>query len=209
MRPPRLILSLLALASLGMPASAHPIPDVPVQAAFAADGTGTVRVEVDLRLFDSEPSTAPYFNFEYLPGKPDAWRAEQIEKARAFVAQNIEFFLEPAGRAAPEFQWEFTGQRNGPLAKPDDPVMLTGTWRTAADATGYRIRSLPENHWSVLFLNQLRGHEVERTQVLFPGESSFLLELREPAAAAPAPEARSGAVPWWRRWFGGARTPGS
>jgi hypothetical protein len=163
-----------------------------------------VRVEVDLRFFDAEPATAPYFKNEFLPDKPPAWRTETIDKARAFVAANIEFFIEPGGRATPEWQWEFTGQKNTPLAQSEDPVVLTGTWRTAAGSKGYRIRSTPENKWSVLFLNTVRGKEVERTQVLFPSEISFVLDLAAPAAASPAPAARSNVAPWWRRIFGGA-----
>lgn len=195
--------SLAFLLVLSVTALAHPLPDVPVQSSFDATGAGVVRVEVDLRFFDSEPSTAPYFKNEFLSDKTRVWKTESIEKARAFVAANLEFFLEPGGLAAPEWQWEFTGQKNTPLAQTEDPVVLTGTWRTAAGAKSYRIRSKPENKWSVLFLNTLHGKEVERTQVLFPGESSFVLDLAAPAAA-PSPAAKHGAAPWWRRVFGGA-----
>lgn len=195
MRPRSLILSLFGLLAFALAGSAHPIPDVPVQSAFEAGGAGTVRVEIDLRLFEFEPSTAPYFNFEYLPGKPADWKAAQIAGARDFVAKNIEFFFEPLGRIAPDFQWEFTGKGNGPLTKPDDAVVLTGTWRTMVPAglQGFRIRSMPGNRWSVLFLNQIRGQQLERTQVLFPGEKSFLLDLHDLAAATPT-AAAAGAI---------------
>ena len=199
MRPSPFLLAALALAGLASAVFAHPIPDIPVQATFEADGTGTIRVEVDLRFFDDEPATAPYFKNEFLSDKPPAWRTERIAKAQAFVAANIEFFLDPTGRASPEWQWDFTGQKNAPLTQTEDPVMLTGTWRTATAAKGYRLRSTPENKWSVLFLNTLRGKEVERTQVLFPGEKSFTLDLAPPGAT---PAAKANALPWWRRLFG-------
>jgi hypothetical protein len=199
MRSPLLLAGLFLLA-LHLPAGAHPIPDIPVQATFDEAGAGVVRIEVDLRFFDAEPATAPYFKNEFLPDKPPAWRAETIDKARAFVAANIEFFLEPGGRATPVWEWAYTGLKNAPLAQAEDPVVLTGTWRTAAGARGYRIRSAPENRWSVLFLNTLRGKEVERTQVLFPGETSFVLEVAGPVT----PAAKSSAAPWWRRLLGGA-----
>ncbi len=204
MRPQSPLRSLAFLLVLSATALAHPLPDIPVQSSFDAAGAGVVRVEVDLRFFDAEPDTAPYFKNEFLPDKPPAWKTETIEKARAFVAANIQFFLDPGGLATPEWQWEFTGQKNAPLAQTEDPVVLTGTWRTAAGAKGYRIRSTPENKWSVLFLNTLHGKELERTQVLFPGESSFVLDLAGPAAAAPLPAAKHGTAPWWRRIFGGA-----
>ncbi len=201
MRPLPLLIGLLVFAALRALVCAHPIPDIPVQAAFDESGAGVVRVEVDLRFFDADPATAPYFKNEFLPEKPPAWRTETIDKARAFVAANIEFFLEPGGRATPEWQWEFTGQKNAPLAQTEDPVVLTGTWRTAAGAKSYHLRSTPGNKWSVLFLNTVRGKELERTQVLFPGEASFVLDLAAPAAAAPAKDRNA---PWWRRIFGGA-----
>lgn len=205
MRPPSSFLSLLILGTLSTAALAHPIPDIPVKSAFDAAGTAVVIVEIDLRCFDSDPATAPYFLNEYLPGKPETWRAEQIAKAQAFVAQNVEFSFEPAGKVAPELKWEFTGLGNTPLTKIDDPVVLTGTWRTAVPAGqhGYRLRSTPENKLSVLFLNTLRGQTVERTQVLFPGESSFVLDLRGLANASPqATPAKGATLPWWRRWMG-------
>ena len=193
------LLSTVAFAlSLAVTAFAHPLPDVPVQATFDDTGAGTVHVEFDLRFLDADPTTAPYFKNEFLADKPAAWRTEAMEKALAFVTTHIEFFLEPAGRATPDWQWEFSGQKSAALATPEDPVMLTGTWRVAPGAKGYRIRSTPANTWSVLFLNTLRGKELERTQVLFPGESSFTLEI---APAAP-PAAKAGPLPWWRRWFG-------
>ncbi len=199
MRSPLVFAAALFLA---LPAAvrAHPIPDVPVQSSFDDAGAGTVRVEFDLRFIDAEPATAPFFKNEFLADKPPAWRTETIEKALAFITTNIEFFLEPAGHATPDWQWEFTGQKNAALATPEDPVMLTATWRIAPGAKGYRIRSTPDNKWSVLFLNTLRGKELERTQVLFPGESSFTLDLAAPATVTPA--AKAVVRPWWRRLFG-------
>ena len=205
MRLPSSLLAALALAGWAASALAHPIPDIPVQAEFAAGGAGTIRVEIDLRCFDDEPATAPYFLHEYLPGKPEAWRTEHLEKARAYVARNLEFFFEPLGRIVPDFQWDFTGKGNTPLTKADDPVVLTATWHTTVPAglQGYRIRSTPQNRLSVLFLNRLRGEPLERTQVLFPGETSFLLDLHDLTAGAPAsalPGAlgvKSGAAGWW------------
>jgi len=201
MRLPRL-LSLALLAASAVTALAHPIPDIPVQASFDTAGAGTIRVEVDLRFFEADPATAPYLNNEALPTKPDAWRVEQIEKANAFAARYIEFFLEPGGRLTPEFHWDFTGMKNSALTKADDPVMLTGTWTTPPGLRGYHLRSTQENRWSVLFLNQVRGHDIERTQVLFPGESSFVLDVTPPSAAASPAPAKAATLSWWQRWFG-------
>ena len=72
---------------------------------------------------------------------------------------------------------------------------MTGTWQTTVPAglQGYRIRATPEGKVSVLFLNHLRGEAVERTAVLFPGETSFLLDLVGLSASTPTgPLAGSG-----------------
>jgi hypothetical protein len=187
---------LLAQASLIAPAIAHPIPDVPVRAAFEAGGACTIQVEVDLRCFDDDPATAPYLLNEFLPAKPEAERNELFGKAAAFVARTVEFYFEPQGRIMPEFQFTFTGKEAAPLLKNDDPVMLTGTWRTTLPTgiRGYRIRSARDHKLSVLFLNQVRGQAVERTQVLFPEESSFLLDL----SALSAPPAKPISGRWWK-----------
>ena len=186
----------LTTASLLGSGVAHPIPDVPVRAAFEAGGACTIQVEVDLRCFDDEPATAPYLLNEFLPAKPEADRAELRAKAAAFVTRTVEFFFEPQGRIVPEFQFAFTGKEAAPLVKNDDPVMLTGTWRTTipSGCRGYRIRSAHDHKLSVLFLNQVRGQAVERTQVLFPEESSFLLDL----SALSAPPAKAGSGSWWK-----------
>ena len=197
-----LVRASLAAVTLCGAAVAHPVPDIPVRCSFDEGGVGTVRVEIDLRLFDAEPSAAPYFVNESLPGKPASWRAEQIGKARDFIGRNLEFFLEQNGRVSPKFDWAFTVRGGVALAKPDDPVVLTGAWRTmiGAGVQGFQIRSTPQNRWSVLFLNQIPGRQIGRTQVLFPGETSIVLDLHDPARAdSTAPLAGAvGAVAWWR-----------
>jgi hypothetical protein len=74
-----------------------------------------------------------------------------------------------------------------PLTKLDDPVMITGEWRTRLPQglEGYRIKALPGGALSVLFINHLGGQALERVAVLFPGETSFLLDLTQLTAAAP------------------------
>jgi len=199
------LLSLLWLSLLAEFAHAHPIPDVPVRAFFDAGGTCTIQVEVDPRCFKDDPDSAPSLLYEFVPGMPEADRAAYFEKARAFVPQTVEFLFEPMGRMAPEFEWAWSGKGGAPLTKNDDVAVLTGTWRPTIPAgmQGYRIRALPEGKLSVLFLNHLRGRAVERTAVLFPGETSFMLDLtglNAPTPTGPAPGAvgvKAGAAGWW------------
>jgi hypothetical protein len=69
----------------------------------------------------------------------------------------------------------------------DDPVMITGEWRTRLPLglEGYRIKALEAGALSVLFINHLDGRALERIAVLFPGETSFLLDLTGFTALAP------------------------
>ncbi len=188
-----------------LPALAHPIPDVPVRGAFEAGGACTIQVEVDPRCFKDDPNTAPSLLYEFVKPMPEAERATYVEKARAFIPSTVEFLFEPLGRMNPEFQWEWTGKGGAKLSGNEDVTVLTGTWRTTIPAGihGYRVKALPQGKLSVLFLNTLRGQQVERMAVLFPGETSFLLDLTGLDAAAPtgpAPGAvgvRSGASGWW------------
>lgn len=191
-------LNLAALASLAwavLTAVAHPVPDVPVRTAFSADGSAVIRVEVDPRCFEANAAEAPYLlhgTFSALDAKArEALQARAIE----FIQRTVEFRFEPLGRLNPEFSVAFTTHGGAALAGPDDPVMLTATWRTRLPAglEGYRIKALETGKLSVLFLNDVNGQTLERIAVLFPGETSFLLDLTGVTASRPT-EASAGSV---------------
>jgi hypothetical protein len=185
LRPFVLVLAAVAIFISGPRAAAHPIPDVPVHAFFEEGGACRIQIEIDPRCFEADPNTAPSVLNEALLKLPESQRAEWIAKARAFAQATVEFFFEPLGKVVPDFSFEFTTHAAFPLGKPDDVVVLTGTWRTTVPAgmNGYRIRALEPGKLSVLFLNTIRGANVERMAVLFPGESSFLLDLTSAQAA--------------------------
>ena len=105
-----------------------------------------------------------------------------------FLHRTVGFYFEPQGRVVPEFKFEFTKQEGAPLKNADEVVVLTGSWRTTVPdgMKGYRIRAIAGGKLCVLFLNNLRGKAVERISVLFPGETSYLLD---PAGPVPSPSA--------------------
>jgi hypothetical protein len=172
---------------------AHPIPEIPVRGTFDSDGTCTIRVEVDPRCFEADWESVIYLLHIQMTKLMSAADCEELKaQARALVDADVEFFFEPTGAVKPEFTWEFTTLGGGPLVKIDDPVMVTGTWRTTLpeDATGYSVRATPANKYAVVFENTLHGKPVERTAVLFPGEKSFTLQMDgKNASAASAPPA--------------------
>lgn len=186
-------------------ARAHPLPDIPVRAAFEENGAAQIQVEIDPRCFEADPNKALSLWYNDLQKLPEAEQLALKTKAQAYILRAAAFQFEPLGRLVPEFVFEFTTHGGKPLVEPADIVVLTGTWRPTIPAgiQGYRLHALPEGTMSVLFLNKLKGQEVERMQVLFPGESSYLLDLTGFNASTPlsalagAVGQRSGADGWW------------
>ena len=197
---------LVATLFVGGTAEAHPIPDVPVRASFDTGGACTIQVEVDPRCFEADPNTATsVFRDQFEKSWTESKRAELKATAKAFIERSVEFFFDPLGHIVPEFDFVFSTHGGAPLTKEDDIVVLTGTWRTTVPGGmhSYHIRALETGKLSVLFLNNLRGKPVERMAVLFPGESSYLLDLSGLGAdslTSPVNGAvgqKSGAGGWW------------
>ncbi|MDP1588260.1 MAG: hypothetical protein Q8M07_10980 [Prosthecobacter sp.] len=173
------------------PCLAHPLPDVPVRADFAQDGGWTLQVEVDPRCFEEDPNVALSVTNADL-ALFTAERKEQLKTAaRDYVKRVVEIVLDPAAPVNPEFVFGFTTHENAPLKTPEDAVVLTGTWKTKVPAgtTGYSIKALQTGELSVLYHNTALGKKLDRFQILFPGESSYVLDLKTftPRTAAPPP----------------------
>ena len=160
-------------------AVAHPVPDVPVRTFLPGNGTARVTVEIDPRCFEPDPLNAPSLVAHGFSGFTDAEKDALKLRAAEMVRRSVEFTLEPLGKMQPEFTFAFTGKSGGPLGGAEAPIVLTGEWKTqlAAGLTGWKIRALPEGKFSVVFENIIRGETHPRLAVLFPGESSFTLEL--------------------------------
>jgi hypothetical protein len=88
------------------------------------------------------------------------------------------------------FEWTFTTHENAPLKNDDDVVVLTGTAsvKIPPAATGFSIEATKAGSLSVILRNVVRGTALERFQVLFPGETSYVLDLKtwEPRTPPPA-----------------------
>lgn len=184
-------LSMLALLALAPPCLSHPLPDVAVRANFEQNGAWTLQVEIDPRSFEPDPNVAPYLTNADLAVTPAEQQEKLKAKAREYVQRVVEVVLDPVVAVKPDLSWEFTAAENAPLKLPEDPVMLTGTWHTKlpAGSTGYSIKALPTGTLSVLYHNTALGKKVERFQILFPGETSYVLDLNTftPRTKAPPP----------------------
>lgn len=173
------------LLSLAPAALAHPIPDVPLRSFFEADGSAVVTIELDTRCFSQDPEAEPYLFLEEYLLLSEAERDRLRAQARAYADKVLQLSFEPGGQARPQWEFEFTTFRGQPLTRADDPVMLTGSWRLQdiSGLTGYQARSLPEAELSLLFLNYYQGEILRGIQVLFPDETSRVLDLANLAQA--------------------------
>ena len=183
---PRMVLPVALFFSLVSLAMAHPVPDVPLRSFFAADGSAVIRIEVDTRCFSEDPEGEPYLHLNEYLRMSQAARDQLRSKALDYVRRTVEISFEPEGVVQPDWAFEFTTFQSGQLTRADDPVMLTGSWllEDLAGRTGYQVRALPEGELSVLFLNYYQGKVLSGIQVLFPSESSHVLDLTGLADAA-------------------------
>lgn len=181
----RMALGVWLLLSLVPIAVAHPIPDVPLRSFFEADGSAVIRIELDTRCFSHDPEAEPYLFLEEYLLLSEAERDRLRAQAQAYTERVLQLSFEPGGAARPQWEFEFTTFRGRPLTRADDPVMLTGSWRLKdlSSLTGYQARSLPEAELSLLFLNYYQGEILRGIQVLFPDETSRVLDLSNLAAA--------------------------
>jgi hydrogenase/urease accessory protein HupE len=182
----RQLLSLLLLAT-AIPLLAHPIPDIPVRGNFLSGGEAIISVEVNPRCFEPDPLTAPSLVNRGYTSLPDDRKAELRAKSKELVNRLIEFYFDPVGRIHPDFKFDFTGEARKDLQNEEDIVVLTGSWKTriASGLTGWKVRSAPENKLSVVFQNIINGEVHPRLAVLFPGETSFALDLTTLTGAVP------------------------
>lgn len=188
MRYLRCLVAALATVLLALHAEAHPIPDIPVQGHFKTGGEATIFVEIDPRCFEADPLNTPSVTKRlfFLRTEPD--RAEALTKAEALLKRSVEFFFEPLGRIQPEFTYTPTGKGRAALAGDDDVVVITAEWKTTVPAgiSGWKVRALPGEKLAVVFQNVINGETHPRLNVLFPGETSFTLDLTSLANAEAA-----------------------
>jgi len=198
------LLAVFSFVVLAAKVVAHPLPDIPVRTHFDSNGSVTVEIEVDPRSFTKDPLNEPYVQKWVYEAMTDAEKAEFIAKAKSLIAERVELHFIPGGEVKPVLEFAFTGIEKAKLVNIDDAVMLTGSWKTAlpAGATGYQVKAKKVPPFSVLYHNYVDGLKVERFQVLFPGENSYVMDLtdlkqaaetlRQKAAAAPVSQASAG-----------------
>lgn len=184
------------LALLPSAAMAHPIPDLPVHGIFQTGGKALIRVDVNPRCFDEDPTTATSLTRIVFENISPERKTELLKAAEELIKREIEFYLEPTGRILPEFTFEFSGEAGRPLETDESVVVISAKWSTQlqSDATGWSVKSSPSNKLAVVFENEVNGTQHPRVAVLFPNERSYTLDLTA-LMGAPAQNATLGSVP--------------
>lgn len=192
---PRTALAILAFAAPGL-AGAHVVPNMTVEADFAAEGGYSLRINVDPRTFlAADPTT--------LPPVPGSWYREQTPEQLAATHEKAGEYLSRAlgllfgGQKMPFPNWAIQaidGENNTPLTAETQEVHLLASakGRVPAGAASFQIDFAKDANTTLILLPSHGGKAAPRPQVIFPGETSraYPLETSTPApttAVAPAP----------------------
>ena len=157
---------------------AHPVPDIPVFTSFSGDMV-KVTIEIDPRSFTEDPENEAYTYHSVLRSYDDETKQELKEQGQDLVDRTIRFVFSPEKKVMPQFDFSFAGIEGKPLDASDDPVMLIGKaeFKMPDGASGYQVVADGTGRLSVIFKNEIDGETVERINVLFPGEESYLLDI--------------------------------
>ena len=183
--PKSLLIILFGLISASL--LAHSIPDIPLRAEFKTGGQMELSIEINPRNWEPSPAEAPSLELKTFMLQSQSQKDAQIARTKKFIADYLEFTLEPLGNIQPDFTWDFVAETGKPLLAMTDAVVARGKWKTTVPAgiTGWKVRSKPGHKVSLVFLNSVDGKESERVAVLFPGEASFTFDLTGLSAAQP------------------------
>lgn len=184
----RALAALLAVISV---AQAHVVPNMTVEANFAADRTYTLQINVDPRIFlAADPTT--------LPPVPGSWYREQTPEQRATTHQKAREYLSGAlgvlfgGQKSvlPDCEIQaIDGADNNPLKADTQEIHLlaTASGRLPEAAATFQIDFAKDANTTLILLHTQAGRAEPRPQVLFPGETSRAFQLKTAEVAAPPP----------------------
>lgn len=187
---PRLLLAgLLLVAPL---LQAHQIPNITLEAMFAADPSFTLRVNLDPRVFlSAQPTSLPPVEAGWYLGQSDSERQETHLRATEYLKKNLGLRFGSTEVAWPVIEiTAIDGSTLEPL-KPDTAethLLAVAKGRAPGAADPFELVFGPEANVSLILLNSEDGKPERRPQVLFPGESSRPYKrTATPVLAAPAP----------------------
>ena len=187
---PRLFLTVLLLAAPLL--QAHQIPNITLEAMFAADHGYTLRANLDPRVFLSDqPTSLPPVEAGWYLDQSESERTETHLRALEYLRKNLGLHFGTASAEWPEIEiTAIDGTSLEPL-KPETTethLLAVAKGRVPGGSDAFELVFGPEANVSLILLNSEDGKPERRPQVLFPGESSRPYKLTTaPVLAAPTP----------------------
>lgn len=190
--PARLFTALIFCLIVGSATHAHQVPNMTVEAAFAADGGFEIKVNIDPRVFLSDNPTS-------LPPVPASWYLDQSEEQRhdtfrqatSHIGRMLKFLLGKEALKEPAIDWQaMDGATSLAVTADTAETHLLGTLRGAVPegADRFTLEYAREGQVSLILLTTIPGMTEPKVQVLFAGEASRPVAI---PAGRPAPETKA------------------
>jgi hypothetical protein len=186
--PRRLLACLLLVAPL---LNAHQIPNITLEAMFAADSGYTLRINLDPRVFlSAQPTALPPVEATWYLNQSEAERRETHLRAAEYLRKNLGLRFGTTDAEWPVIEiTAIDGTTLEPL-KPDTAethLLAVAKGRVPGSGHTFELVFGPDANVSLILLNSEQGKPERRPQVLFPGESSRPYKLTPTPVLAPPP----------------------
>ncbi len=161
-------------------AQSHPIPDIPVIGDFDENGSSIITVEVETRSFADDPEQVPMLESADYEKLTQLEKDDFLGKAEAQIANALLVRFDEEEWKLPNFKYDFVKKLGGNPVEGSDTFIIRGyAKRTLSPKIkSYQIRARSEAAYDLVFTNRLNGIPQKRVNVLFPGEDSFVLNLK-------------------------------
>jgi len=184
----RLLVCLLLVAPL---LRAHQIPNITLEAMFAADHGFTLRVNLDPRIvLSDQPTSLPPVEAGWYLGQSEDEQRETHARVRDYLRRNLGLRFGTDTVDWPDGEiTAIDGSTLEPL-KPDTAethLLVLAKGRLPGGAEQFELVFGPEANVSLILLNSEDGKPERRPQVLFPGENSRPYKLTAVPVIAPPP----------------------
>lgn len=161
---------------------AHPAPELAVRSHFDSETrTLTLRFEADPRvLFDGDPEEVPFLKPFVVDAMSDEEKAAEIAEVEKYALDAVPIYFSPEQQIEPDFEWNYGVFGDGDVERtPDSDLVIHGEWKFTVPegATGFYIAPKEGLPVSVRFENFLNGEKLERYQILFGGETSYVFKF--------------------------------
>lgn len=170
-------------------AQAHVVPNMTIEAEFAADHSYTLRLNVDPRVFLSDqPTSLPPVSADWYLSQSEDQKKETYAKATEYLKANVGLTFNDQTIALPACEFIAMDGATNEEVKPDTAethLLATAHSEVPAGADQFKIVFGRGANVSLILLNSEAGMEEKRPQVIFPGESSRPFKLTQATVKEP------------------------